>query len=102
MPVEDGSLSTAKGRFALRLAAIVWPLLTYWQMAEPGSCGPALLRLTPPVLTLLGVVALLVAVNADRRRQRYALAAAATIAAAWVAVVVFVRWIAAGTDCGLF
>jgi hypothetical protein len=100
------------GRFLLRLAAVAWPVLTYWFFATTRSsavaprrdadCGPLILALLLPVLTVLGVVALVCAAKMAGSRQRYALAIAAAIAAAWVVIAVVVRSVVAGTTCGLF
>jgi tetrahydromethanopterin S-methyltransferase subunit D len=51
------------------------------------------------VLALLGLVGLVCAANMTGRRQRYALAIAATIAAAWVILAVVMRLMVPGTRC---
>jgi len=108
---DSNSVVPAWGRFLLRLAAIAWPFLTYLSFATlPGTpaterrvqdCTPAMLGGVMLVLALLGTVGLVCAANMTGHRQRYALAIAATIAAAWVILAVVMRLIVPGTRCGL-
>lgn len=108
---DSTSVVPAWGRFLLRLGAIAWPLLTYLAIETlPGTpaterrvqdCTPAVLGGVMLVLTLLGMLGLVCAANMAGCRQRYALAIAATIAAAWAILAVVMHLIAPGTRCDL-
>lgn len=104
-PLTAGSAVPAWGRFLLRVAAIAWPALAYWHVATAdrgARCAPPLLELLVAVLTVPGVVALVYAANAVGSRQRYALAVASAVAAAWIVTAVLARWVLSSSACGLF
>ncbi len=101
---EDGSNGSvglpagAPARFALRVAALAWPLLAYWFVtAAPGTvaggdggivrCAPLWSSATVVVLTLPGVVALVIAANAAGTWRRRGIAAAVVTAAVSAAIV---------------
>lgn len=108
---DSTSVVPAWGRFLLRLGAIAWPFLSFY---FPGifrgtstadrpvpECTPLPLWLLMLVLSLPGTVTLVCAVNTTGRRQRVALAIAATIAAAWVVLAAVASVLAPGTTCDL-
>lgn len=98
------------GRFLLRLTAIAMPFLTYWLFsaaspradANNGSCTRTLLELVLMALVVPAVVTLVYAVNTVGDRQRWALAIAGVLVAAWCVVAVVTAWLLPATTCTLF
>ncbi len=106
---DAGGKLPAWGRFLLRLAAIAWPLFTYWHIAtarsgaaQSASCIPVELDVLLLGVTVVGTVGMVWASAIDGRPQRYVAMAATVLAGASIVIVAVVRWILPETSCGLF
>lgn len=109
-PSSETSVLPAWGRFLVRVAAIVLPLLTLFQiatirfprLAQDHSCLRADLEVVLVLLTVPGVIAFVCAANMVGRRQRIAIAISIAIAAAWIITAAVARWVLADSSCALF
>jgi hypothetical protein len=109
-PTRMGADRAAWGNFLLRLAAVAWPFLMYGYFATaspswpshhpPAYCQALASDLELPVLTLVGLIALVDAANTVGRRKRHALVIAGTCGVAWIAIAVVVRWVVPANTCG--